>query len=150
VIPQWHINRKPRPPRTDFKNVWDHTQNEDKTIKQPFILDMVLGDSPHIFCGFAMVKRTEWNVLTLTELKPHLILLPSENVLQWAVEWQKSHLLPVRMMPVAYETWFIDRSRLAYRYLPQGCKEPDSIRLHQKIPSNHLKWIKKRIENWLF
>jgi len=76
VIPQWHINRKPRPPRTDFKNVWDHTQNEDKTIKQPFILDMVLGDSPHIFCGFAMVKRTEWNVLTL---KPHWIKAPPHS-----------------------------------------------------------------------
>lgn len=68
MIPQRCINRKPRPPRTAFKNVWDLTQHEDKTIQQPFILDMVLGDSPHIFCGFVTVKRTQRNVLTP---KPH-------------------------------------------------------------------------------
>lgn len=104
MISQRCLNRTPRPPRTAFRR--DHTHNtKTRLFSKVFILHTVLGDSPHIFCGFATVKRTEWNV---RKASPYSYAFRKRPWLPKSERQSDRKAICRLSLPVAYEMWFME------------------------------------------
>lgn len=113
MISQRCLNRKPRPPRTAFKSVWDHTQHEDKTIQQ----SIYSGHGPwrlaaYILWFFATVKWTEWHILTpkphWRKASPHSYAFRKRPWLPKSERQSDRKVICRLSLPVAYEMWFME------------------------------------------
>lgn len=83
-----------------------------RLFSKAFILDTVLGDSPHILCGFATVKWTEWNVLTpkphWRKASPHSSAFRKRPWLTKSERQSDRKVICRLSLPVAYEMWFME------------------------------------------